>query len=215
MGRVLRHVALIDSAVHAFVFSSVEHVPKARSLVYLSQPQLLEALPQGQQAQVDLVNVAAIDAYYAENPEKARHRSPAHACEHCRKHVTAPTWRLEHLHRYVAPPWPISSLVFIYPRKFVPCARSPPCCAARLYPPLVQGVGVPWQGHRMSCLSPSPFTLPFPLHEPTLTLLYVCSSSCCAVRAHQRLHPRRRPSRHLPCRHILTRATRIVTIPGM
>ena len=33
--------------------------------------------------------------------------------------------------------------------------------------------------------------------------------------SHQRLHPRRRPSRHLPCRPILTRATRIVTIPGM
>jgi hypothetical protein len=61
--------------------------------------------------------VAAIDAFYAENPEKAHHRSPAHVCVTCRRHLTAPTWRLEHLHRYVAPPWPISSLVFIYPRK--------------------------------------------------------------------------------------------------
>jgi hypothetical protein len=58
---------------------------------------------------VGLVNVAAIDAYYAENPDKARHRLPAHVCVNCHKHVTFPTWQRDHLHRYVAPALPISS----------------------------------------------------------------------------------------------------------
>ena len=85
-------------------------------------PNCPKRFPKGNKAKsrplpVDLVNVAAIDAYYAENPEKAHHRSPAHVCVTCRRHVTAPTWRLEHLHLYVVPPLRISPLVLIHPRK--------------------------------------------------------------------------------------------------
>jgi len=107
MGRVLRHVALIDFTAR------IPEMSKDHN--FCRNPKCSNRFPKGNKDKsrplpVGSVNVAAIDAYYAENPGKARHRSPDHVCENCRKHVTHPTWQCDHLHQYVAPPWPISPL---------------------------------------------------------------------------------------------------------
>ena len=109
MGRVLRHVALIDFTAGSLCCTAMSYHHFCRNPncnARFSKTKKAESRP----LPVGLVNVAAIDAYYAENPDKARHRSPAHVCVNCHKHVTFPTLQRDHLHRYVVPPLPISPL---------------------------------------------------------------------------------------------------------
>ena len=72
-----------------------------------------------------LVDTAALDAYYAANPDKAVHRSPDRVCSHCgrREFVKPPTWLPQYLRVYAwmtcgCPPSPrlsppLLSLVFL------------------------------------------------------------------------------------------------------
>ena len=72
-----------------------------------------------------LVDTAALDAYYAANPDKAVHRSPDRVCSHCahRDFVKQPTWLPQYLRVYAwmtggCPPsprllTPLFSLVFL------------------------------------------------------------------------------------------------------
>ena len=48
----------------------------------------------------DLVDAAAIIAYYKDYPDEATHRSPDRVCVNCRKHVKTPTWRPEHMYAH-------------------------------------------------------------------------------------------------------------------
>ena len=51
-----------------------------------------------------LVDTAALDAYYAANPDKAVHRSPDRVCFHCgrREFVKPPTWLPQYLRVYAS-----------------------------------------------------------------------------------------------------------------
>ena len=79
---------------------------------YCRNPKCSKRFPKGNKDKsrplpVDLVNVAAIDAYYDANPDKALHRSPKRVCTGCgayKKNVKPPTWLAEHLLVYMPPP---------------------------------------------------------------------------------------------------------------
>ena len=51
-----------------------------------------------------LVDTAALDAYYAANPDKAVHRSPDRVCSHCgrQEFVKPPTWLPQYLRVYAS-----------------------------------------------------------------------------------------------------------------
>ena len=90
----------------------------SRQQVICRNPNCFACFPNGNKAKsrplpVDLVNMAAIDAYYDANPDQARHRSPDHVCVNCRRSVGFPTWRQDHLRKYVAPPLPSSCLFYL------------------------------------------------------------------------------------------------------
>jgi hypothetical protein len=57
----------------------------------------------------DLVDAAAITAYYNAHSDRALNRSPDRVCVDCRMHVHPPKWRLEHLYAHV-------TRLFIFPR---------------------------------------------------------------------------------------------------
>ena len=64
----------------------------------------------------DLVDAAAITAYYKDHLDEATHRSPDRVCVDCRKHVKTPIWRPEHM--YAPCCFPSFSFLHITPSCF-------------------------------------------------------------------------------------------------
>ena len=62
-----------------------------------------------------LVDMAALDAYYAAKPDKAVHRSPDRVCSHCahRDFVKPPTWLPQYLRVYLTKNYQYLTSVFL------------------------------------------------------------------------------------------------------
>ena len=97
MGRCLSHWPLI-TFFGRFVFtvmSKSDHIcrnPECKARFSKYNRILSRRVPA-------LVDTAALDAYYAANPDKAVHRSPDRVCSHCghRDFVKPPTWLPQYL----------------------------------------------------------------------------------------------------------------------